>query len=84
MGRLTCPSCRQRSRLKRTPRYILYSLVPVFLMAMTFTVLFMVITRGHWSAAIYAAGASLIIGLPLDKRCDERYRQLTPIERKSA
>jgi len=63
-----------------TRKYILWSLAPMGLLSAGFAVLFVFITHGRWFAAIYAIGAALVVAIPLDKRCDERFRQLKQID----
>lgn len=78
-GTHTCPTCRRKSRLSFTRKYVLCSVVPTGLIAVGFAVFFWFMTKGHWTSFFYAVGASLV-ALPLDKYCDEAFRPLEPID----
>jgi uncharacterized protein (DUF983 family) len=74
-----CPSCNQKSKLAWSKNYARW-LVLVTVIAAGLEILFLWLTHDKVFGTVCAIGASLIILLPLDRRCDDKLRLLRPIK----
>lgn len=78
-GKHMCPSCNQKSKLAWSKNYALWLVLAAAITA-GLEILFLWLTHGKVFGMVCAIGASLIILLPLDRRCDTKLRLLKPIK----
>jgi uncharacterized membrane protein len=75
-GKHTCPSCRKKSKLIYTKKYIFYSLLPTALLAAILSILFNDLSRVNGYYHLFAIGIILIIAFPWDKYADNHFGKL--------
>ena len=79
-GKHTCPSCKKQSRLRYTTKYVLCAMLPIALFAGCLTFLFLHYSGGKDYTVLLAIGIALAVGLPLDRYCDDKFKNLKQIE----
>ena len=79
-GKHICPSCKKKSKLRHTKKYILYSLLLLSMLFGCLVFLFFQLSYNRGYTVILTICISLAIGLPVDRYLDNKLGHLTQIK----
>ena len=78
MGKHVCPNCAKSSRLEFRLSQFLLTAIVMAIIVVPFAFLLERKFGGYWDVLGLVPG--IIVGLPLDKWLDEKYRMLKPVK----